>query len=147
MNCTLCSIKIEGWSCYPIQPMNISVIGLSCERPLWCPMWNPALTEKSQIWTMDQCQEWWTPPMTGQDLTWNFFLKIQHVHGQKMTDPPMWEARISPRIFLKIQLVHDQKMTNPIWQARISPRIFFKDSTCAWSKDDWPTHVGGQDLT
>ena len=23
----------------------------------------------------------------GNDLTWNFFLKIQQVYGQKMTDP------------------------------------------------------------
>ena len=28
------------------------------------------------------------PTMTDQDLTWNFFWKIQHVHGQKMIDPP-----------------------------------------------------------
>ena len=27
---------------------------------------------------------------------------------------------------------------SPIWQTRISSRIFFKDSTCTWSKDDWP---------
>ena len=26
--------------------------------------------------------------MTDQDLTKNFFLKIQHAHGQKMIDPP-----------------------------------------------------------
>ena len=27
----------------------------------------------------------------------------------------------------------------PVWLARISSRIFFfKDSTCAWSKDEWP---------
>ena len=25
--------------------------------------------------------------MTDQDLTYNFFLKIQHAHGQRMIDP------------------------------------------------------------
>ena len=88
------------------------------------------------------------------------------MHGQKMIDPP-WQTRLPPRIFfkdstcvwskdvwapwiwltriwlssfLKIQHVHGQKMTDPpkVWQANISPRIFFKDSTCPWSKDDWP---------
>ena len=44
----------------------------------------------------------WPTPMTGQDLTLKFFLKIKHVHVQKMIDPlpPLvWQARISPRIF------------------------------------------------
>ena len=27
----------------------ILVIGLSCERPLWCPMWNPALTKSCKF--------------------------------------------------------------------------------------------------
>ena len=34
-----------------------------------------------------------------------------------------------------------------VWQTRISPRFFFKDSTCAWSKDDWPPLMTDQDLT
>ena len=58
-----------------------------------------------------------------------FFLKIQHVHCQKMIDPPgLWQTRISPRIFLKIQHVHGQKMIDPpgLWQTRLSPRIFLK---------------------
>ena len=59
------------------------------------------------------------PSMTNQDLTRNIFLKIQHVYGQKikctwLIDPPEWQTRISPRIF------------------------YGKDSTCVWSKDDWP---------
>ena len=67
------------------------------------------------------------------------FLNIQLVHSQKMIDPQLWQTRISFRIYLRIQHVHGQKMidTPQVWQTRISPRIFFKDSTCAWSKDDW----------
>ena len=40
-----------------------------------------------------------------------FFLKIQHAHGQKMIDPPG-------------MTVQDLSYN------------FFKDSTCTWSKDD-----------
>ena len=59
--------------------------------------------------------------------------------------PQVWQTRISPRIFLKIQHVHGQKMIEPqVWQTRISPRIFFKDSTCTWSKDDWPPRYDRQ---
>ena len=68
-----------------------------------------------------------------------FFLKIQHAHGQKMIDPPGWQTKISHRIFLKIEHAHGQKMIDPPgWQTKISPRIFFKNSTCTWAKDDWP---------
>ena len=66
-----------------------------------------------------------------------FFLKIQHAHGQKMMDLARWQIRISPRNFLKIQHAHGQKMMDlPRWQTRISPRFFLKMST--WSKDDVP---------
>ena len=83
-----------------------------------------------------------------------FFLKIQShpghvIYGQKIIDwpPPEWQTRISPRIFLKIQHVYGQKMIDPPeWQTRISLRIFFKDSTCVWSKDDWPPSMTDQDL-
>ena len=33
--------------------------------------------------------------MTNQDLQLEFFLKIQHVYGQKMIDPLVWQPRIS----------------------------------------------------
>ena len=32
---------------------------------------------------------------------------------KRWSDPPVWQTRISPRIFLKIQHVHDQKMIAP----------------------------------
>ena len=97
-------------------------------------------------------KRWLTPHgYDRQGYHLEFFLKIQHVHGQKMIDPPwVWQTRISSRIFLKIQHVHGQKMIDPpwVWQTRILPRIFFKDLTCAWSKDDWPTMgITDQDLT
>ena len=59
-------------------------------------------------------KRWLTPPRydrLGSCL--EFFLKIQHVHGQKMIDPQVWQTRILPRIFLKIQHVHGQKMIDP----------------------------------
>ena len=48
---------------------------------------------------------------------------------------------------IQIQPAHGQKMIDPPWQTRISPRIFLKDSTWAWSKDDWPHSMTNQDLT
>ena len=47
----------------------------------------------------------------------DFFLKIHHVHGQKMIYPP--------------RIMTHQDLT----------KNFFKDSTCAWSKDDWPPRI------
>ena len=41
-----------------------------------------------------------------------FFLNIQHVHGQKMIDPPKYDRPGSHLEF------------------------YFKDATCTWSKDD-----------
>ena len=57
------------------------------------------------------------PGITDQDLIYNFFLKIQHVHGQKMIDAPTYDRPGSCLEF------------------------FFKDSTCTWSKDDWSSQV------
>ena len=51
------------------------------------------------------------PPYDRPGSHLEFFLKIQHVHAQKMNDPPG---------------MTDQDLT----------LIFFKDSTCACSKDD-----------
>ena len=44
-----------------------------------------------------------------------FFLKIQHVHSQKMTDPPRYDRPGSHLecFFLKIQHVDGEKMTDP----------------------------------
>ena len=58
-------------------------------------------------------KRWLTPQYDRPGSHLEFFLKIQHVHDQKMIDPPVWQTRISPRIFLKIQHVHDQKMIWP----------------------------------
>ena len=66
-------------------------------------------------------KRWLTPQYDRPGSHLEFFLKIQHVHGQKMIDPPVWQ-------------------TNLI-------EFFFKDSTCAWSKDDWPPSMTDQDLT
>ena len=62
--------------------------------------------------------------------------------------PPVWQTRISPRIFLKIQHVHGQKMIDPQYDRPASHQeFFFKVSTCAWSKDDWPPGMTDSDLT
>ena len=43
-----------------------------------------------------------------------FFLKIQHVHGQKIIDPPRDDRPgFHLEFFLKIQHVHGQKMIDP----------------------------------
>ena len=56
----------------------------------------------------------WLPPnydRLGCHL--EFFLKIQHVHVQKMIDPPYDWPGSQLEFFLKIQQVHGQKMTAP----------------------------------
>ena len=64
-------------------------------------------------WSKDD----WPPTQVWQTrISPRIFLKIQHVHGQKMIDPPVWpvwQTRLSPRIFLKIQHMHGQKMMDP----------------------------------
>ena len=55
----------------------------------------------------------WLTPNWQTRISPRIFLKIQHAHGQKITDSPNWQTRISPRIFLKIQHAHGQKMINP----------------------------------
>ena len=50
------------------------------------------------------------PSRTDQDLHLEFFLKIQHMFGQKIIDPPVWQTRISPGMFLNSQHAHGQKM-------------------------------------
>ena len=60
--------------------------------------------------------------MTNQDLHLEFFLKIQHVYGQKMFDPLVWQTRISPGIFLKIQM-------HMVKRCLTSPRMTDQDLT------------------
>ena len=115
-------------------------------------------------------KRWLTPVVWQTRISFRIFLKIQHAHGKKMIDPPkydrpgyhlefyfkyatcawskddwppwIWQTRISFRIFLKIQHVHGKKMIDPPKYDRpVSHLEFFKDSTCAWSKDDWPLQV------
>ena len=55
----------------------------------------------------------WPPPnydRPGCHL--EFFLKIQHVNGQKMIDSPYGRPGSHLEFFLKIQQVHGQKMTD-----------------------------------
>ena len=93
-------------------------------------------------------KRWPTPQVDRPGSHLEFFLKMQHVNGQKMTAPQYDRPGSHLEFFLKMQHVHGLKMTNPpVWQARISPRIFFRDATCAWSKDDQPPRLTGQDLT
>ena len=96
-------------------------------------------------------KRWLTPQYDWPGFHLDFFLKIQHVHGQKMIDPPgLWQTRISPRIFFKDSSCPWSKDD---WPPRIMTdqditKNFFKDSTCAWSKDDWPPRImTDQDLT
>ena len=71
-------------------------------------------------------KRWLTPQYDRPGSHLEFFLKIQHVYGQKMIDPLVWQTRISPRIFLKIQMHMVKRwLTPPVWQTRISPRNFF----------------------
>ena len=44
-------------------------------------------------------KRWLTPQYDRPGSHLEFFLKIQHVYGQKMIDPPVWQTRISPRIY------------------------------------------------
>ena len=49
-------------------------------------------------------KRWFTPQVWQTWISPRVFLKIQHVHGQKMIDPPRYDRPgISPRIFLNIQ--------------------------------------------
>ena len=67
-------------------------------------------------------KRWLTPQYDRPGSHLEFFLKIQHVYGQKMIDPLVWQTRISPGIFLKIQHAHGQKMIDP-------PRMTDQDLT------------------
>ena len=61
-------------------------------------------------------KRWLTsPPLCQTRLSTRIFLKIQHVHGQKMIDlPPLYDRQGSHlEFFLKIQHVHAQKMIDP----------------------------------
>ena len=80
------------------------------------------------------------PPVWLPRIWPRFFLKIQHVHGQKMIDPPIWLTRIWPRFFFKDSTSAWSKMIDlPNFDRPGSHlEFFFKDSTCPWSKDDWP---------
>ena len=55
-----------------------------------------------------------------------------------MIDPPYDRPGSHLEFFLKIQHVHGQKMIDPSWDDRPGSHLdyFFKDSTCPWSKDD-----------
>ena len=78
--------------------------------------------------------------MTGQGSHLEFFFKDATYAWSKDDQPPSMTGQVSHlECFVKIQYVHGQKMTEPLPQyvrPGISPRIFFKDATCAWSKDD-----------
>ena len=60
-----------------------------------------------------------------------FFLKIQHVYGQKMIDAPQNDRPGSHHLefFLTDQDLNmcmvKRWLTPSVWQTRISPRIFF----------------------
>ena len=57
------------------------------------------------------------------------------MHGEKMT--PQYDLPGSHlEFFLKIQHVHGQKMIDPPYDRPGSHLDFLKDSTCLWSKDD-----------
>ena len=55
-----------------------------------------------------------------------------------MIDPPKYDRPgYHLEFFLKIQHVHCQKMIDPSRYDRPGSHLeFFKDATCAWSKDD-----------
>ena len=50
-------------------------------------------------------KRWFMPSDNRPGSHLEFFLKSEHVYGQKMIDPLVWQTRIWPRIFLKI-LMH-----------------------------------------
>ena len=85
----------------------------------------------------------WDPGLSYQGSQSSF--DRMHVESLKKFKIPIWQTRISPRIFLKIQHVHGQKMIGaqpPQYDRQeYSTEFFFKDSTCTWSKDDWPLKV------
>ena len=59
-------------------------------------------------------KRWLTPQDNRPGSHLEFFLKIQHVHGQKMIDPTQDDRPGSYLgLFLKIQHVYGQKMIDP----------------------------------
>ena len=59
-------------------------------------------------------KRWLTPQVWQTRISLRIFLKIQHVHGQKMIDPPRYDRPGSHlEISLKIHHVHGQKLIDP----------------------------------
>ena len=57
-------------------------------------------------------KRWLTPQVWQTRLSPRIFLKIQHMHGQKMIDPPMYDIS-HLEFILKIQHVYGEKMIDP----------------------------------
>ena len=93
------------------------------------------------FWTfnMHMFKRWLTPQVWQTRISPRILFKTFNMFKKWLTT--IWQTKMLPRIFLKIQHAHGQKMIEPpqVWQTRISPRIFFEHSTCACSKDDWPS--------
>ena len=87
---------------------------------------------------------WWKmidhPGMTDQDLTYNFKVKIQHAHGQKMIDPPGYDRPGSDLEYESSDLACTwSKMTDPpVWHTSISPTILKLRFNMHMVEDDWP---------
>ena len=59
-------------------------------------------------------KRWLTPQVWLTRIWLWIFLKIQHVHGQKIIEPPQYDRPgYHLEFFLKIQHVHSEKMTDP----------------------------------
>ena len=80
------------------------------------PRWltNQDLTRNFLKIQVPMIKRWLTPQNDRPGSHLEFFLKIQHVYGQRMIDPLVWQSRISPGIFLKSQHAHGQKMIHAL---------------------------------
>ena len=119
------------------------------QKMIDCPEWqtrnSPGIffKESTCTWSKDD----WSPQYDRPGSHLEFFLKIQHLYGQKIIDPPVWKTRISPGIFLKIQVHMVKRWLTPHYDRPGSHLEFFIESTCTWSKDDWSPQMTDQDVT
>ena len=89
---------------------------------------------------MCMVKRWLTPQVWQTRISPRIFLKVQHVHGQKMIDPPgMTDLDLSYNFFKDSTYAWVKRWLTPPRYDRPGSLLefFVKNSTCAWSKDDW----------
>ena len=128
------------------------MIGLSCERPLWSPMWNPALTKVANLddgWGVNHLL---TMSMLNlkknskQDPGLSYGggqSSFDHTHVESLKKNSRWDPGLlycggGQSSFDHAHVESLKKILDEILVCHMGILNFFKDSTCTWSKDDWP---------